>query len=111
MVGNILIALLFLAVPVSCVVGGVERYLWFNKNVEVVVSIPASNLDRELSSLIPGLCLEHLASQNIEMKRTTDNKSEMRCSTTKTQMSWWPFIEKKQIDNQLFDSVYEKYKS
>ncbi len=111
MVGNVLIAILFLAVPVSCIIGGVERYMWFNQDVEAVVSIPSSSLSRELNAIIPSLCLEHLASQHIEIKRTTDNKSELRCSTSKTQMSWWPFVETKQIDNYLFDAVYARHKS
>ncbi len=108
--GNVLVSLLFLALPVSCIVGGVERYMWFNQDVEAVISIPASSLNKELHAVIPGLCLEHLASQRIEIKRTTDNKSELRCSTSKTQMSWWPFVETKQIDNYLFDTVYTKIK-
>ncbi len=111
MLGKILVSLLFLAIPISCLVGGLERYMWFNTNVEAVVSIPASNLNQELSAVIPNVCLEYLASQQIEIKRTSDNKTELRCSTSKTHNSWWPFVETKQVDNQLFDSVYEKYKA
>ncbi len=110
MVGKIILTLLALALPLSCIIGGLERYMWFNRNVEAVVSIPASRLDRELNAVIPSVCLEYLVSQNVEIKRTIDNKSEMRCSTSKTHNSWWPFVETKQIDNQLFDAVYEKYK-
>ncbi len=110
MLGKILVSLLFLAIPLSCLVGGLERYMWFNTNVEAVVSIPASNLNRELNAAIPSECLEYLTSQQIEMKRTTDNQTELRCSTSKTQNSWWPFVETKLVDNQLFDTVYEKYK-
>ncbi|CAE6905818.1 hypothetical protein ACOMICROBIO_EPCKBFOG_01683 [Vibrio sp. B1FLJ16] len=110
MVGKIFVAL-FLAIPISCIVGGLERYIWFNQNVEVVVSIPASKLSKELTSVVPSVCSEYLPSQHVEIKRTTDYKSELRCSTSKAHKSWWPFVETKQIDNQLFDSVYEKYKS
>lgn len=110
MLGKIILTLLALTLPLSCIIGGLERYMWFNRNVEAVVSIPASSLNQELNAVIPSVCLEYLASQQVEIKRTTHNKTELRCSTSKTQNSWWPFVETTQIDNRLFDVVYDKYK-